>query len=542
MGLGKRTGQGGGGGGEVTHKEFEQEIYDRKEGDTETLVSSKKYADIEVEQGDIETLTLANEYTDVQIENAKLSTQIWLPAVQTKADLPDPATLPAGNNYLCRVLKDTTKLWRRIKNKIRGITDQDNNGVWQRIAHTVEWTYYGDNLDFIDEEELDDALLLKQDCLNRTVQIDLYNQTSITDTGGNITPGVIGILAVANGGTGNDLGNIPGNSATSDYAITSATSNTSKHSDTSDYATHSDNSDTATTAGYATNSTHATISDSSGHADTADSATFANTANTATYSDTSDYANTSANAISSNHATTSDSATHSDTSDYADNSGHADTADNTIHCDTADTAIHSDTADSATHSDTSDYATHSDTSDSAFQADIAKQAVKSDNATHAISADNSTYSDNTYKLAIPVKINGVSFDGSKDINVLGVLYPIGSIYMSIKTTLPSVLTDLGTWSKINSNYSLIQSDSDANLNTYNSGEVISHRHTQASHYHSYNASNNSNQSVLNSGSNQTVNKNSYSDTTTTATPIINYTGGDINRAAGLKVNIWIRGS
>jgi hypothetical protein len=63
--------------------------------------------------------------------------------VTTKADLPDPETLDAGINYLCRVIADPT---------------QANNGVWQRIAGTTEWTYFSDNLDFVDETELADAI------------------------------------------------------------------------------------------------------------------------------------------------------------------------------------------------------------------------------------------------------------------------------------------------------------------------------------------------------------------------------------------------
>jgi hypothetical protein len=33
-----------------------------------------------------------------------------------------------------------------------------NNGVWQLIAGNANWTYFSDNLDFIDEEELAEAI------------------------------------------------------------------------------------------------------------------------------------------------------------------------------------------------------------------------------------------------------------------------------------------------------------------------------------------------------------------------------------------------
>jgi len=52
------------------------------------------------------------------------------------------------------------------------------------------------------------ALAAKQNTLNRTVQTNLASTSAATDTGGNLTPGVTGILGTANGGTGNNAGGI----------------------------------------------------------------------------------------------------------------------------------------------------------------------------------------------------------------------------------------------------------------------------------------------------------------------------------------------
>jgi hypothetical protein len=88
-------------------------------------------------------------YVGNAIAQAQLSVQTWLPAVQTKADLPDPSTLSHSTSYLCRVINDTDT--------------PANNGVWQLVAGAEEWTYFSDNLDFIDETELEAALAEKVD-------------------------------------------------------------------------------------------------------------------------------------------------------------------------------------------------------------------------------------------------------------------------------------------------------------------------------------------------------------------------------------------
>jgi hypothetical protein len=98
------------------------------------------------------------------IAEAKLSMQIWLKAVATKAELPDPQTLVADINYLCRVMSDTVAT---------------NNGVWQRIAGTTVWSYFSDNLDFIDETEL--AAAISGEATARNTAIAAAVKTTLAD-------------------------------------------------------------------------------------------------------------------------------------------------------------------------------------------------------------------------------------------------------------------------------------------------------------------------------------------------------------------------
>jgi hypothetical protein len=83
------------------------------------------------------------QYYDAQV----LGRQIWLAAVNTHAELPAPGDIPDYDptaNYLCRVMHDDG--------------DPPQNGVWQLIAHSNEWTLFSDNADFIDEAELEEAI------------------------------------------------------------------------------------------------------------------------------------------------------------------------------------------------------------------------------------------------------------------------------------------------------------------------------------------------------------------------------------------------
>lgn len=83
----------------------------------------------------------AKSEVDTIVSDATLATQTWLPAVALVADLPVSVPAP-GVNYLCRVMKG-------------------ESGVYQHIAAdttAANWSYFSDNLDFVDETELDDAL------------------------------------------------------------------------------------------------------------------------------------------------------------------------------------------------------------------------------------------------------------------------------------------------------------------------------------------------------------------------------------------------
>jgi hypothetical protein len=79
---------------------------------------------------------------DAKIAAAQITAQKWKSAVQTYADLPVISTSDTID-WLCRVIKgDGTH----------------NTGVYQCIAGSGTWTYFSDNLDFVDEDELETAL------------------------------------------------------------------------------------------------------------------------------------------------------------------------------------------------------------------------------------------------------------------------------------------------------------------------------------------------------------------------------------------------
>jgi hypothetical protein len=104
------------------------------------------------------------------IEAAKLNVQKWLAAVNTKADLPAVSSITDRTiAYLCRVINDTTVA---------------NNGVWQLTQTATAWTYYSDNLDFVDEAELATALAGKVSIDQGTSN---KNKILIVDNDGNIT-------------------------------------------------------------------------------------------------------------------------------------------------------------------------------------------------------------------------------------------------------------------------------------------------------------------------------------------------------------------
>jgi hypothetical protein len=105
---------------------------------------------------DKDQLKEAFAYIDAEIEAAHLANQLWLTAVDTKAEL-DAITPPEPDktNYLCRVIADTTP---------------SNNGVWQWIAGSGTWTFFSSNVDFIDDEEL--LAGIKANAVNNGVQFE----------------------------------------------------------------------------------------------------------------------------------------------------------------------------------------------------------------------------------------------------------------------------------------------------------------------------------------------------------------------------------
>jgi hypothetical protein len=142
-----------------------------------------------------DTAVVIKSQMDSAIADAQLSTHTWLPAVQTKADLPVPPK-PDTLNYLCRVIADGTAA---------------NNGVWEWIAGADEWTYFSDNLDFVDETELQTALSSKQDTLASGENIKTINSESLLGAGNIVVEGAApdgvtieknsaGKLAVKDGG------------------------------------------------------------------------------------------------------------------------------------------------------------------------------------------------------------------------------------------------------------------------------------------------------------------------------------------------------
>ena len=74
-------------------------------------------------------------------------------------------------------------------------------------------------------------------------------------------------------------------------------------------------------------------------------------------------------------------------------------------------------AEEADHAKKADEATHAEEADHAFRADEAVHATNAESAKHASSADEVEHSTTTSRLEIPIKINGVPFDGSRSINI-----------------------------------------------------------------------------------------------------------------------------
>ena len=129
-------------GANVAIKEAAEAVLEKFNDDFQLALEAETQARV---AADIDTLNEAKTYTDA----AQLATQTWIPAVTHKVNLAYIEGLNNTINYLCRVIADPVK---------------GNNGVYQAIAgwdDEPEWTYFSDNLDFIDETELAKELAQK---------------------------------------------------------------------------------------------------------------------------------------------------------------------------------------------------------------------------------------------------------------------------------------------------------------------------------------------------------------------------------------------
>ena len=117
---------------------------------------------------------------------------------------------------------------------------------------------------------------------------------------------------------------------------------------------------------------------------------------------------------------------------------------------------------------------------------------------------------------------------SDEYSIIDVVYPVGSIYMSVNTSNPSTLFPNTIWEKIEDRF-LLSSGS-----TYSSGStggskdavVVKHNHTQNAHHHSTD----SGYSYLVSDVNVAINgtKRSFPSTGTSANFVYSSNGGSIN--------------
>ena len=85
---------------------------------------------------------------------------------------------------------------------------------------------------------------------------------------------------------------------------------------------------------------------------------------------------------------------------------------------------------------------------------------------------------------LPSKTSDLINDSS--FTTLQAVYPVGSIYMSINNTNPSILFGFGVWEKIEDKFLLGSGTTYENGSTGGSADsvVVSHNHTQKSHTHS----------------------------------------------------------
>ena len=80
---------------------------------------------------------------------------------------------------------------------------------------------------------------------------------------------------------------------------------------------------------------------------------------------------------------------------------------------------------------------------------------------------------------------GAVLEASQIHNLIDIVYPVGSIYMSVNTVSPSTLFGFGVWEKIEDKFLLASGTTYADGSTGGSADsvVVSHNHTQNSHTH-----------------------------------------------------------
>lgn len=128
-------------------------------------------------------------------------------------------------------------------------------------------------------------------------------------------------------------------------------------------------------------------------------------------------------------------------------------------------------------------------------------------------------------------------------NLVDTIYPVGSIYMSVGNTSPSVLFG-GTWEQIKDKFLLASGSTYSNGATGGSADavVVSHTHTQNKHRHELTGSKTGG---ISSGNYLRAGAGSATDGqyTNYSTPTINSTGEDgtgKNMPPYLVVNVWKR--
>lgn len=134
-------------------------------------------------------------------------------------------------------------------------------------------------------------------------------------------------------------------------------------------------------------------------------------------------------------------------------------------------------------------------------------------------------------------------------NIVDIIYPVGSIYMSVNDVDPSVVFG-GVWERIEDTF-LLSSGSNYNLgatggeetHTLTVDEMPTHNHTQASHRHSLNRNFSTGSGGSASAYTQTSGRTTATAYTDYQTPTINNTGGGLahnNMPPYLVVNVWER--